>query len=202
MLCSVRSTALLVVFAMAGISPAVGADGARIRPWSHNPSFWQYQGRPVLLLGGSKDDNLFQVPDLTEHLDAMARAGANYIRNTMSDRRDGGFEVYPFQQLPDGRYDLTQWNPDYWQRFEDMLRWTQERGIIVQIEVWDRFDYSRDHWRPHPYNPKNNINYTYESSGFAREYPAHPGRNEQPFFYTTPAPVSYTHLTLPTNREV
>jgi len=187
MLCSVRSTALLVVFAMAGISPAVGADGARIRPWSHNPSFWQYQGRPVLLLGGSKDDNLFQVPDLTEHLDAMARAGANYIRNTMSDRRDGGFEVYPFQQLPDGRYDLTQWNPDYWQRFEDMLRWTQERGIIVQIEVWDRFDYSRDHWRPHPYNPKNNINYTYESSGFAREYPAHPGRNEQPFFYTTPA---------------
>jgi hypothetical protein len=67
-----------------------------------------------------------------------------------------------------------------------MLRGTQQRDIIVQIEVWDRFDYSRDHWEPHPYNPKNNVNYTYEQSGFAEHYPDHPGRNKQPFFFTTP----------------
>jgi len=33
-------------------------------------------GQPVLLLGGSKDDNLFQVPDLKEHLDEIRTAGA------------------------------------------------------------------------------------------------------------------------------
>jgi hypothetical protein len=124
MLISFRVFAFVAIFVMAGNSSVVGADSTRIRPWTENPSFWQYQGRPVFFLGGSKDDNLFQVPDLEEHLDAMARAGANYIRNTMSDRRDGGFEVYPFRKLPDGRYDLAQWNPEYWQRFEDMLRWT------------------------------------------------------------------------------
>ncbi len=140
----------------------------------------------MLLLGGSKDDNLFQIPDLKEHLDEMAAAGANYIRNTMSDRRDKGFEVYPFRQLADGKYDLDQWNDEYWKRFENMLRWTGERGIIVQIEVWDRFDYARDNWEPHPYNPKNNVNYTYEQSGFVEHYPDHPGRNKQPFFFTTP----------------
>lgn len=59
--------------------------------------------------------------------------------------------------------------------------------IIVQIEVWDRFDYSRENWPPHPYNPANNINYSYEESGFQPEYPEHPGANEQPFFFTTPA---------------
>ncbi len=146
-------------------------DVNRIQPWPKNPRYWQYQGRPVLLLGGSKDDNLFQIPDLKEHLDEIQKAGGNYIRNTMSDRQDKGFEVYPFRQRPDGKYDLEQWNDEYWRRFENMLRWTAERDIIVQIEVWDRFDYSTRNWEPNPYNPKNNVNYTYEQSGFAEHYP-------------------------------
>ncbi len=158
----------------------------RIQPWAENPRFWQYKGEPVFLLGGSKDDNLFQIPDLAEHLDAIRAAGGNYIRNTMSDRKDGGFEVYAFHRRDDGKYDLDRWNEEYWRRFENMLRWTHQRGIIVQIEVFDRFDYSRDHWPPHPYNPANNVNYTYDQSGFAPEYPDHPGRNRQPFFFTTP----------------
>jgi hypothetical protein len=27
-----------------------------------------------------------------------------------------------------------------------LLRWTAEREIFVQIEVWDRFDYATQHW--------------------------------------------------------
>ncbi len=189
--CPPIRSVLAVLLGMAATAPAgtngeITAATERIRPWPKNPRFWCYQGRPVLLLGGSRDDNLFQIPDLREHLEEMAAAGANYIRNTMSDRRDGGFEVYPFLQLPDGRYDLERWNPEYWQRFDNLLRWTHKLGIIVQIEIWDRFDYSRTNWRSHPYNPTNNINYTYEESGFAPEYPEHPGQNRQPFFFTTP----------------
>jgi len=158
----------------------------RIRPYEKNPRYWQFKGRPVLLLGGSKDDNLFQIPDLKEHLDEMKAAGANYIRNTMSDRHDHDFEVYPFKKLPDGKYDLEQWNDEYWRRFENLLKWTAARDIIVQIEVWDRFDYSTKNWPPHPCNPKNNVNYTYEQSGFVADYPDHAGQNKQPFFFTTP----------------
>ena len=158
----------------------------RITPWPSNRWYWQYRGAPVLLLGGSKDDNLFQIPDLQAHLDELKAAGANYIRNTMSDRRDGGFEVYPFVQLADGTYDLNQWNPEYWTRFERLLTLTRERDIIVQIELWDRFDYSLHNWPPHPYNPANTRSYTAESTGLAREYPGHPGANDQPFFFSTP----------------
>jgi arylsulfatase A-like enzyme len=168
------------------LSQTAANDSGRIQPWSENPRYWQYKGQPVLLLGGSKDDSLFQIPDLQQHLDEIQAAGGNYIRNTMSDRRDKGFEVYPFCPLPDGKYDLDRWNDEYWTRFENLLRWTAEREIIVQIEVWDRFDYSRDNWEPHPYNPKNNVNYTYAQSGFDEHYPDHPGANRQPFFFTTP----------------
>lgn len=171
--------------AVSGEPVRVVRDG-RIRPWPAQPWYWEYKGRPVVLLGGSKDDNLFQIPDLQEHLQTMARAGANYIRNTMSDRPDGGFEVYPFLRRPDGKYDLEQWNPEYWHRLANLLRWTHERDIVVQIEVWDRFDLVQERWRPHPYNPANNVNYTFETSGFAPDYPDHPGRNLQPFFFTTP----------------
>lgn len=164
-----------------------GADAIEgLRPWPTNPRYWQYDDRPVLLLGGTKDDNLFQIPDLREHLDELAAAGGNYIRNTMSDRHDQGFEVYPFLRLPDGKYDLERWNEEYWARFENLLRWTGERRIVVQIEVWDRFDYSTKNWEPHPYNPRNNVNYTYAQSGFEEHYPDHPGQNRQPFFFTTP----------------
>jgi hypothetical protein len=179
-------TVVSAVLVTASKLPGAALNADRIRPYAANPWYWQYQGKPVLLLGGSKDDNLFQIPDLKEHLDAMARAGANYVRNTMSDRPDGGFEVYPFKRLPDGRYDLDQWNDAYWRRFAEFLRLTRERGIILQIEVWDRFDYSRDNWVKHPYNPGNNVNYTHESSGLAAVYPDHPGANRQPFFFTTP----------------
>ncbi len=157
-----------------------------IQPFEENPYYWQYKGDPVMLLGGSKDDNLFQLPELEKHLEEIAEVGGNYIRNTMSDRQDRGFEEYPFKRLDNGKYDLNQWNEEYWQRFENMLHWTYERDIIVQIEIWDRFDYSRDNWPPHPYNPQNNINYSYGESGFEPRYPNHPGANEQPFFFTTP----------------
>jgi hypothetical protein len=71
-----------------------------------------------------------------------------------------------------------------------MLRETAKRGIVVQIEVWDRFDFTdrnnANHWQEHPLNPKNNINFTYEQAGFDQAYPDHPNANKHPFFFTTP----------------
>ena len=163
-----------------------------LRPWPANSWYWSLNGQPVLLLGGSDDDNLFQWSEqkLIAQLDRLAAAGGNYIRNTMSDRRIEGFEVYAYARRPDGRYDLGQWNDEYWQRFERLLRETARRNIVVQIEVWDRFDYtdhtSEKHWQAHPYNPANNVNYTAAQSGLATRYADHPGLNRQPFFFTTP----------------
>ncbi len=162
------------------------ADSDRIQPYPANPRYWQYKGQPVLLLGGTVKDCLFQIPDLEAHLDLLQSVGGNYVRNTMSDRRFYGYELKAFHQGAAGLYDLNRWNPVYWQHFADFLRWTAERDIIVQIEMWDRFDHSQRYWQEGPFNPANNINYTVEESGLETDYPAHPGGNQQPFFYTVP----------------
>ncbi|MDZ7725926.1 MAG: hypothetical protein U5R06_24665 [candidate division KSB1 bacterium] len=36
-------------------------DDRRIQPFHQNPAYWQYNNKPVLLLGGTSDDNLFQL---------------------------------------------------------------------------------------------------------------------------------------------
>lgn len=147
------------------------------------PRYWNLNGHPVLLLGGSREDNLFQVPDIEEQLDLLHAAGGNYIRCTMSSRDEG--DVWPLE-MRDGLYDLDIPSEEYWARFDRCMRLCRERGIVAQIEVWDRFDFSRDPWQLNPFNPKNNRNYAAGDIGMAEEYPDHPGKNVQPFFYSVP----------------
>ena len=154
--CSVAGLTILLT-----VAPLVaGRNDDRIRPYEANPRYWQYKGEPLLLLGGSKDDNLFQIPDLAEHLDAMKAAGANYIRNTMSDRKDLGFEVYPYKQVGEDMYDLDQWNEEYWYKLKFFFDETGKRDIIVHLTLWDHFDLSGyGRFSRHPLNPENNINW-------------------------------------------
>ena len=155
-----------------------------IQPWAENTSYWEYKGEPVLLLGATDNDNLFQMPNLSSHLDSLSEIGGNYVRNTMSDRDESDLKA--FHKNEEGKFDLKQWNPSYWSKFENLLKLTQERNIIVQIEIWDRFDHAREQWETDPFNPKNNVNYTYEEAHLDSLYPDHPGQNKQPFFFTPP----------------
>ncbi len=158
----------------------------RIRPYAGNPFYWQYRGQPVLLLGGSREDNLFQIPDVVQHLDLLAAVGGNYVRCTMSSRDEG--DVWPFERdAQTGLYDLDRPGTEYWARFRRFLDLTAERDIIIQIEMWDRFDFAREPWQANPYNPKNNANYTASESGLKPEITTHPGRRESAFFRTVPA---------------
>jgi hypothetical protein len=158
----------------------------RIQPYAGNSFYWQYKGRPVLLLGGSVEDNLFQIPDLEEHLDLLKSVGGNYVRCTMSSRDEG--DVWPFERDPEtGLYDLNQPGEEYWRRFERFLQLTAERDIIAQFEMWDRFDFAHAPWHLNPYNPKNNANYTAEESGLKEEINTHPGQRENGFFRSVPA---------------
>jgi hypothetical protein len=157
----------------------------RIQAFNHNPFYWQYKGEPVVLLGGSVQDNLFQISGLEDELNCLASVGGNYVRCTMSSRDEG--DVWPFERVEDGRYDLEKPGAAYWQRFERFLALTADRDVIVQIELWDRFDFARDPWQRNPYNPKNNVNYTAEESGLRQRIDAHPGERENAFFRTVPA---------------
>ena len=128
-----------------------------IQPYSENPWYWEYNGEPILLRGGSDDDNLFQWTgtQLTEHLDLLVSVGGNYVRNTMSNRDEGN--VSAFQRNSEDLYDLNQWNPGYWDRLRFFLDETAKRGIIVQLTLWDVFDLGGPN---DPWTGENNVNYS------------------------------------------
>jgi hypothetical protein len=185
-------SASLVAVSVAWSVCAAPPDTERIRPHPDNPFYWQYQGQPVLLLGGSWQDNLFNHPvGLERHLDRLTSVGGNYLRNTMSHRNVGN--VFAYAQR-DGTFDLDRWNDEFWRRFASFLELTRKRGIIVQLEIWDPWDHYADHqslggWSKHPFNPANNVNYTADASGLPTriEYDPRGEPTEHPFFRTVPA---------------
>ncbi len=163
-----------------------------IKPYAENPFYWQYKGKPVLLLGGTWQDNLFNHPmGLEAHLDKLKECGGNYVRNTMSHRNEGNVFAYARK---DGKYDLDEWNDEYWERFDNFLRLCNERDIIAQVEIFDPWDLMADHqtqggWSFHPLNPNNNVNYTAEESGLPVSIANNPGEepSEHPFYKSVPS---------------
>lgn len=168
----------------------------RIKPFEENRSYWQYKGKPVHLLGGNRVVNPFQMEqgELMNYLDELQSSGGNYFRNVMSDREHGNSKA--FKRLDNGKYDLTQWNEEYWDGLKNMLKWSFERDIIVNLTFWDRFDHydqighrdtSREVlWINSPWNPVNNVNYTTEESGLDSTYVGHPITGINPFHQTPP----------------
>ena len=138
-----------------------------IQPYKKNPWYWEFNGKPILLRGGTDDDNLFQWTGvkLTDHLDLLKSVGGNYVRNTMSDRDSGN--VYAHTPDATGKYDLEVWNEEYWSRLEIFLIETSKREIVVQLTLWDIYDLDNSGFPSHPLNPSNNINW---ESGLIKKY--------------------------------
>lgn len=181
--------ALLSISITISHAQTIARGNQELKPWTTDARYWQYKNEPILLLGGSKTDHLFLAENLLDHLNEIQEVGGNYARNTMSQREELHLKPHALQN--DGTFNLDQWNPDYWSRFENMLKWTSERNIIVQIEVWDRFAYSREFWDISPWNPGMNSNYSYEETGFSKVYPKHPSSDEHPFFHSIPGMPRY-----------
>jgi len=190
---SCMTAILLIVIASSAANPVVsdvelsrgegneggGGDTTRIKPYLKNPCYWQYRGKPLLLIGGSDRDNIFhwacEGTKLTDHLDLLRSCGGNYIRCTLSSREytAEGYRwdllSYPFTKV-DGKYDLRQWNEVYWNKLRTFLSETKTRGIIVQLELWDRWNESGDSrsarfgWYDSPWNPNNNSTYDWAES--------------------------------------
>ena len=70
--CKTESKLLLIVFAVLTVWPfsaqALTEPKKKIEIYGKNSAYWQYNDKPVLLLGGTIDDSLFQIPGLKDHL--------------------------------------------------------------------------------------------------------------------------------------
>ncbi|MDX1701897.1 MAG: DUF6298 domain-containing protein [Melioribacteraceae bacterium] len=175
-----------ITILLCGFLPNISAqENSGIEYYQANTSYWQYHGKPILLLGGSSEDNLFQIADLEKEIELIKSCGGNYVRNTLSSRDSGN--VWPFKiDKKSGLYDLDKWNSEYWSRLENFFKLTNENSIIVQMELWATFDYYRDYWAVNPFNPKNNINYTFERTKIDTVVTTHPIFCDNDFFRSVP----------------
>jgi hypothetical protein len=57
------------------------------------------------------------------------------------------------------KFDLTKWNPEYFQRYHDFLEDASKRGIVVEISLFSSH-YDEMMWKISPFHPSNNVNNT------------------------------------------
>ena len=131
--------------------------------------FWKYKGKQILLLGGMAygEPHLIPRAELIRELDKLKESGGNYMRMTMvsvfdKTRVQG---MYPFTKRSDGKFDLDQFNPAFWDYVRVLFEETQKREMVVQVELWDQWEFYRGNYDETYWNPKNNINYDSSATG-------------------------------------
>jgi len=169
--------------------------------------YWSYDGRRVLLLGGwnhghnpfidhdtdnDRDKQGVSTPTQIEKaMDELAGAGGNLLRCVLDPGMAAGIQGFDFCAKSGTQYDLNTMTGPFWTRIETFIAEAQKRDIIVQIELWDRFDWidgSWGSWPVSPWNPKNNGNYTTASSGLAASYKSFA---RHPFLHGVPGHPEY-----------
>jgi len=169
--------------------------------------YWSYDGKPVLLLGGwnhghnpfidhdtdnDKNNQGVSTPEQIEQaLNELAAAGGNLLRCVLDPGMAAGIQGFDFCAKSGKQYDLNTMTGPFWTRIETFIAKAEKRNIIVQIELWDRFDWidgAWGSWPVSPWNPKNNVNYTTQSSGLAASYGSF---TRHPFLHGVPGHPEY-----------
>lgn len=148
-------------------------------------------GRAVLLTGSHTwsnfQDNGSGYPppefDFEQYLDFLEAHGHNFCRLWVWEGSRWSVQTYeddywfhpdtPFQRTGPGealdglpRWDLTRFDPDYFDRLRQRVMAAGERGIYVSVMLFNGWSvasrkgasYAGNPWRGHPFNEANNIN--------------------------------------------
>ena len=193
------SRCTLMLLATSVVSGAAQAGGPlRVHP--DNPRYFaDSEGRAVLLVGAHTWNSLVDmgkedppVPfDFTAYLNFLEKHNHNFIRlwawdSTVWDTRSNGPWGKDFvhhaapqpwvrtgpENALDGKpkFDLTQFNPVYFERLRARVEAAGKRGIYVSVMLFEGWAMMHGNlrrpaepgwaWRGHPFNPANNINNT------------------------------------------
>ena len=158
------------------------APGAPIRLLPENPRYFEWQGRPVVLVAsGEHYGSVVNADfDYVKYLNTIQAAGLNHTRLFLGDyvEAPGAFGIVDNPLAPaEGRFlapwarssvpgyarggnkfDLDHWNPEYFTRLHAFLDEAGRRGIVVEAILF----FAGPTLANHPLLAKNNINGTTE----------------------------------------
>jgi hypothetical protein len=157
---------------------------APLRVSASNPRYFaDAKGRLVYLTGSHNWDNLLDrgerpAFDYKAYLDLLRSHGHNFIRlwtreqaSLNPDKPEMDSYPHVYQRTGPGtaldgkpKFDLTQFNPVYFQRLRSRVEEANDRGIYVMVMLFNGFSVHRkggkraNPWPGHPFNSSNNIN--------------------------------------------
>ena len=175
---------LLAVTALVGLLPALGVKPAAAEPLAlhpANPHYFLWRGEPTILVtSGEHYGAVLNLDfDYRRYLDELQHCGLNHTRTFVGVYREipnsFGITDNPLAPKPgryvcpwarsdqpgyfDGgnRFDLTTWDPAYFARLQDFLQQANQRGVVVEVNLFCPF-YNDELWMASPMNVRNNVN--------------------------------------------
>ena len=176
-----RSRGLIILLGMAVLS-ATAADPILLHP--KNPHYFEFRGKAVALvtsgehygavLNGAFDYQRYLEALTADHLNYTRLFGGSYVEVPMRSfgiRRNDlapepGRSIAPWARSGTAGYegggnkfDLEQWNPEFFDRYRGFLAEAGKRGIVVEVTLFSSY-YQETHWKVSPFNSANNVNGT------------------------------------------
>src|SRR5580692_3403212 len=155
-----------------------------IRLHPKNPHYFEFRGKAVALVTSGEHYGAVLNADVDFHkyLATIDSDGLNYtrifggsyvevpaksfgiLRNDLAPLPNRFIAPWIRSESPGyagggNKFDLTRWNPEYFQRYHDFLEDASKRGIVVEISLFSSH-YDEMMWKISPFNPTNNVNNT------------------------------------------
>ncbi len=157
------------------------AQNGPIRLLNSNTHYFEYNGKPTVLITSGEHYGAVLNPDFNfeVYLRELKRNGLNMTRtmtgayfepagafniqeNTLGPMADKF--ICPFQRSKTDnthgkgkKFDLENWNPDYFLRLNAFMKEAKKQGVIVELSLFCPF-YEDAQWLLSPFNSINNIN--------------------------------------------
>src|SRR6185437_14036006 len=153
----------------------VAAVTASAQPLSLHPEnthYFSFRGRPTVLVTSGEHYGAVLNRDFNYrlYLDTLHADGLNLTRTFSGSYREvpGDFSIAsntlapapgrfiaPWRQR-DGKFDLEQWDPEYFERLKDFVAQADARGIVVELVLFCPL-YNDSMWTVSPMNAANNV---------------------------------------------
>jgi len=180
-----RRCRLLVVLGSLALALSAGRDSPAaesrkpIALCPDNPHYFLWRGEPTILVtSGEHYGALLNLDfDYVRYLDELHAKGLNHTRtfsgvyheiessfgitdNPLAPRPDRYVGPWARSDRPGSgvggnRFDLARWNPAYFERLRAFMTHAQERGVVVEMNLFCTF-YNDDLWNVCPLNAANN----------------------------------------------
>ncbi|MCC6539736.1 MAG: hypothetical protein IT162_19465 [Bryobacterales bacterium] len=167
-----RATPWLCSLALLLLPALTSAAPIRLHP--DNPHYFLWKRKPAVLITSGEHYGavLNRAFDYRRYLATLAADRLNLTRVFAGSYREvpGNFGIAsntlapapgdylsPWKEVSGGKFDLTQWNPAFFQRLKRFVAEAARRGVSVELVLFCPF-YEENMWAVNPMNAANNVN--------------------------------------------